>query len=196
MLCPIGEAQPAKMVQTLLAGHMHTTLVLFYQALAFGTRLGICLHPYDILAIIALLFYPDTHHRTSRWQMVLVFTSKAVGVSTLAVHCVFYCINCFFGQIIAAFVRTPLDILVVVGHLPTMPTQILFSIVLSVFMFLVREVLEKKAMGDHHIAPGLWTPSKNAIGPHVFNLVNQKIFPTHSIELMPTNELVRLRVLF
>lgn len=137
VLAPLHEAEPAEAELALLAGHMHTALVLLDQALALGARLRVGFDPREVLAVSALLLLPDADHRAGGWQVVLVLAREAERVTTLAINGVLYCIYCFFRHVLATFLRTPLDILVLIGHLLAMPIQILMSIVGSILMHFI-----------------------------------------------------------
>ena len=66
MLAPLCEAEPAEVELALLAGHVHTALVLLDQTRALWTRLGIGFDPSQILAVATLLFFPNPNHAASR----------------------------------------------------------------------------------------------------------------------------------
>jgi hypothetical protein len=66
MLAPICEAEPTKFKMAVLASHVHTTVILLDETRALGTRFGIGFYPSQILAIVTLLFFPDSNHCTGR----------------------------------------------------------------------------------------------------------------------------------
>ena len=184
MLAPLTETEPAELVLTLLASHMHTSLVLLDETLALWTRLGIGLDPSQVLAI-TLLFFPYFNHGTSCWQVVLIFTRKAERVPAFAVHDIFERVNSFFCHVVAAFLRAPLDVLVLIGHLLTMPVQI-FLLVDNIML----EVLQEKAVRHYNVAPQLRTFCENTAWTIRGHFVNQKMFPTHFVELMAATQLI------
>ena len=137
VLAPLHKTEPAEAELALLARHVHTPLVFLDQALALGARLRVGFDPGEVLAVAALLLLPDAHHRAGGWQVVLVLAREAERVTALAIHCVFYRVNSLFRHVFATFLRTPLDILVLIRHLLAMPIQILMPVVGSILVYLV-----------------------------------------------------------
>lgn len=137
MLAPLHKTEPAEAKLALLARHVHTALVLLDQALTLGARLRVGFDPREVLAVCALLLLPDADHGAGGWQVVLVLAREAERVAAFAIDGVFYCVYCFFGHVLATFLRTPFDVLVLICHLLAMPIQILVSIVSPILMHFI-----------------------------------------------------------
>jgi hypothetical protein len=162
-------------------------LVFLDQTRALGTRLSVRFYPSQILAIAALLFFPDCDHGTSRGQMVFIFTRKAEGVSAFTIHNIIERVNSFFGHKIASFLRAPLYVLVLISHLFAVPVQILLTDAI-----LDWEVIQEKAVRHHDVAPQLRTFCEDTTGSIRGYFVNQKMFPAQLVELMAATQLIGL----
>jgi hypothetical protein len=121
VLAPLHETEPAEAELAFLTSHVHTALVLLDETLALGTRLGVGLDPGEVLAVAALLLLPDANHGAGGWQMVFVLAGEAEGVAALAVDCILDRVHRLFSHVIAPFLRTPFDVLILICHLLAVP---------------------------------------------------------------------------
>lgn len=100
MVHVVSEAQPAELVFTLPAGHVHASLILLYGYLALRAMLSVKLQPY-FCAIIAYIYLvvPLRELLTVHWPVSFLQTLEApIILTTLAYYIslphrwVFYCI--------------------------------------------------------------------------------------------------------
>lgn len=129
MAFPVFKTQPAELVVAELAGHVHAATVFFDVAAAFGAWLCVGLDPGQVFRIADFFFEPEHDEVAAGWQVVFLAASKAKRVAALTLNNVSYRVIAALNHQIAILGRTPLDILVIICELPTVPLQILHKVI-------------------------------------------------------------------
>ena len=118
MRLPVAHTDPAEFVPARQARHMVTPLVLLNGLVTAWTLLGIRRYPLDIFTLGTCLFQPFVVDLTRAWQMGQLATLETKDSATLpAVDLIDIAMACLLKEVVAAGLRTPLDILVVVREL-------------------------------------------------------------------------------
>lgn len=71
MQTPVAHANPAKLMLTLLAGHMVAPAALLNRGMAFSTLLRVGRNPICCFTIVLALFEPSLGNLTSSGHMVV-----------------------------------------------------------------------------------------------------------------------------
>ena len=99
------RAQPAR--------HVITPLILLDRLPTLGTLLSVCHNPSNVLAFIRILSFPRPRVFAAARSVRLLPALEAEGVAALALH-VADAVLLVFNAVVAALVRTPPHVLVVV----------------------------------------------------------------------------------
>jgi len=122
--------------------------------------------------------------------MIFLLTFKAETIATRAIHDRLRSPIGFEDNIVAAFLRTPLQIPVFFSELLTMPLQILIPIfdriTFMVFLLLIVENVHKEAMWHNHVTALLHTFEKNTLRIS-FDCLFQVILPATLVKCMAAN---------
>jgi hypothetical protein len=126
--------------------------------------------------------------------MIFLLTFKAETIATRALHDRLRSPVGFVDYVVAAFLRTPLQIPVFFSELLTMPLQILFPISDGItFLLLVSKVGHEEAMWHNHVTALLHTFEKHTfrIG---FDCLLQVFLPAYFVKCMAANKVQWLEI--
>lgn len=192
---PFGQTQPAKIMIAFSTSHVHAPLVFFNVGVALWTGFTIGLDPSQIFRIILFFFNPELNKTALSGQMILLATFEAKSVAAPAFHNVVVAVFAFFDDVVASFLRTPLDILVVICKLFTVPGQVLLIVIhLIIRVWSVNQIFRKIWVWNHNITPELWARSKHTLCTKILYFDFKVIFPTDAAKLVAATELVSSHV--